>query len=219
MSSPMDRPQSCGSPRARSRRRDDSRQARCPAGRQVPRCASISCEPANVRRCSPSASSSRRMPSRMRASLSMQSTCEPVRASAVARAGRLRLDFASRLLAPAPPAGSRKSACPCPCRKRCGFRAAARARCGRRSRGQGRGLRASRAPSSSRVNSRNTVFSLSAAMPMPVSITCISASSPRRRTPTRMRPLRVYLMALETRFWIRRRSRLRSVVDARATTA
>ena len=46
---------------------------------------------------------------------------------------------------------------------------------------------------------------------MPVSNTWISASSPRRRTPTRMRPLRVYLIALETRFWISRRNRLRSV--------
>ena len=46
---------------------------------------------------------------------------------------------------------------------------------------------------------------------MPVSKTWISASSPRRRTPTRMRPLRVYFTALETRFWIRRRNRLRSV--------
>ena len=54
---------------------------------------------------------------------------------------------------------------------------------------------------------------------MPVSMTWISASSPRRRTPTRMRPLRVYLMALETRFWISRRSRLRSVRHASATTA
>ena len=53
---------------------------------------------------------------------------------------------------------------------------------------------------------------------MPVSITCISTSSPRRRTPTSTRPLRVYLMALETRFWISRRSRLRSVFDARATS-
>ena len=46
---------------------------------------------------------------------------------------------------------------------------------------------------------------------MPVSKTWISASSPRRRTPTRMRPARVYLTALETRFWISRRKRLRSV--------
>ena len=49
-------------------------------------------------------------------------------------------------------------------------------------------------------------------MPIPVSITWISANSPRLLTPTRMRPSRVYLMALETRFWISRRKRLRSVM-------
>ncbi len=128
------------------------------------------------------------MPSRMRASLSIQSTWSP--ASEAADAGRrLGLDLAPWRLHQPPPAAARKSACPCRDLKRCGFLDAAPGRCGRRWRGRGRGLRASRAPSSSRVNSRKTVFSLSPAMPMPVSITWISASSPRRRTPTRMRPL------------------------------
>ncbi|MND48252.1 hypothetical protein D3C80_391680 [compost metagenome] len=70
---------------------------------------------------------------------------------------------------------------------------------------------ASRMPSSRRVNSRKTSFSFCCGIPIPVSSTCNSIKSPCRRTPNRMPPLRLYLIAFETRFWMRRRSMLRSV--------
>ncbi len=70
---------------------------------------------------------------------------------------------------------------------------------------------ASRMPSSRRVNSRKTSFSFGCGIPIPVSSTCSSMKLPRRRTPNRMPPLRLYLIAFETRFWMRRRSMLRSV--------
>ena len=71
---------------------------------------------------------------------------------------------------------------------------------------------ASRAPSSSRVNSRKTVLSLSDGN-ADAGVEDLDLGAARRaggRRPGCGR-VRVYLMALETRFWIRRRNRLRSV--------
>ena len=167
--------------RGRFRRRDDSRRGPCRAAccGARPRCGKAGA----VGRVQPQPSSRSRMPSRMRASLSMHSTRRPARA-APARAGRGRPRAPVRA---APPAGSPET------------RALA-------------GL--GRSPTSRRRDARNAVddrqaeakarrglarlrrggripehrAQLVAAMPMPVSITWISAfAAPPARRPARGR--------------------------------